>query len=209
MISDLYNKHPGSIIDIIGSGPSAVMYNGSVNPSIAVNGASLLGHKYSYFVCGDHNSYKRDWFSIKCSNIRVIARLVALFDYQLYPESINMKRFAVPAHEQSKVSDIRNPVKPHKVFSYRKYDAVRLSRCNNFLMYGGTISCCALQLAWIMGARKVRIYGCGFTHTNGHYFYNASSIGSIVRSQIETMQSVIDHLRSEIDIEIIGDSKLV
>lgn len=211
MISELYNRHQGCRVAVVGSGPTAGLFRGDCDISIAVNGAALLPHRFAYFMCGDPNSHLNDWFKADCADTRVIADLVATQDRQLYPDNMyyGLLRMAVPQHEHSKLGILPPPQSPHLIYTYRAFNGDRLAKTNTYLMYGGTISCCALQLAWVMGAAIVDIYGCPFTHGSGSYFYHSSYVGAVSGSQLRVMQEVIDRLRESININIIGRSKLV
>jgi len=211
MINKLANRHSGSTVAIIGSAPSVSMYGGGYGVDVAVNGAALLGRKFTYFLYGDKNSHNRSWFTVNCSQIRIGARIVASYDKILYPPDLypNLDRLSVPSHHQKKVLHIPNPIEPHLLFNYKWYKPNRLSLKNNFLMHCGTISCCACQLAYIMGASELHLYGCSFTHEHGSYFYNDKHKGSIRSTQIEVMDSLLGELiKKGIIIRIFGPTKL-
>ncbi len=212
MIKNLWDKHPGARIAVVGSGPSADLYPGNAQISIGVNGAALLGPRYDYFLAGDHNAPAREWFNINCSNIRVIAELIATTDKQLYPDIAfpDLVRMAVPVHKRRDIPEVPRPVSPHITFKYRSFKDVLPASRFNFLMYRGTISCCALQLAWMMGAREVDLYGCNFTHKGGSYFYKSEFKGRVVETQYQVMQAMINQLRDNgLLINIHGSSRLV
>lgn len=207
MISALFDKHSGSAIDIVASGPSASAYRRQ-GPSIAVNGGILAPGQFDYFMCGDHRSHNYDWFRCDNANVRVIAKLVASQDHVLYPVLDDDSRVALPYHLAGSLK-LPPPEPPHLIYDYKPFSLIRLNRRNRYLMFGGTISCCALQLAWIMGASSVNLYGCNFTHRhNNHYFYYSKQNGAVSQSQTSVMQSVIDKLRADMTINIIGESKL-
>ena len=82
----------------------------------------------------------------------------------------------------------------------------------NFLMFGGTISCCAVQLAYIMGAKEIELYGCNFHHSRrSHYFYSAGQgqIGRVRSSQRETMDKLLKEVRAKgVKVSIFGPTRL-
>ncbi len=210
MIESLHDIHKGSTISIVASGPSAVMYDGFGDIAIGVNGASLLGPTFDYYMCGDPYAHRHDWFSINCSKERVVAKVLASMDYQLYPEHIyDIERKSVTVLKQ-RALDLPDPVYPHKTFRYRSYKHDKLRLNNKFLLFGGTISCCALQLAWMMGADRVVLFGCNFRHSmSEHHFYDTKMPGRVVLTQVKTMQSVIDKMRTAgLVVSIIGKSAL-
>jgi len=209
MIHKLWDKHVDSTVAVIGSGPSATMYNGQGDISIAVNGAALLGRRFTYYMVGDSLSFSYDWFDIDCSDIRIIARIVAGKDYKLYPADMAVNRVAVQAHKQHIVSDLPDPVPPHLIYNYAAYDPKGLHKGMNSLMRGGTIACCAVQIAYLMGASKILLFGCPFTHSNGDYFYESSRIGSICMSQRATMDDVLAIIRrEEVAVSVYGPTTL-
>ena len=76
-------------------------------------------------------------------------------------------------------------------------------------MYGGTISCCAVQLAYMMGASRLKLFGCEFSHRDGNYFQKFSHVGSVSDRQYKTMQSMLRKIRDEgVKITAYGNSIL-
>jgi hypothetical protein len=212
MLHLLHNKHKGKSASIIASGPTAIKYDESTDISIAVNGAAFMEKQFDYFLCGDHNSHNFSWFKIQCSTVRVVSRLVASMDSQLYPKDFDeiLDRKAVPAHKQRQVGNLLCPIYPHVLFNYRWYKEGRLKPNSNFLMFGGTISCCAVQLAFLLGCSEIHLYGCGFNHRRGHYFYKSGEKpGRVVKTQFETMERCLKEVRSlGMKVYIHGKSKL-
>jgi hypothetical protein len=213
MLERLRNRHKGDTISIVASGPSAELFKrGDV--TIAVNGSAFLDYKFDYFLCGDKNAHSKDWFSVDCSYVRVIARIVASMDKILYPDNIfpKLERLAVPQHEQGKVKYLPNPIPPHITFKYRWYTEGRISRDIDYLMFSGTISCCAVQLAYIMGASAVELFGCNFHHSRRlHYFYDAADgqIGRVRPPQREVMDKSLKEVRSlGMKVSIFGPTRL-
>jgi hypothetical protein len=211
MIKSLYDIYKGSTIAIVGSGPTATEFIKKENEiAIGVNGAAKLGKLFDYFMCGDAQSSSFDWFNINCSRVRIIAKLTAAPDRILYPVELfpNIKRIAVQTIKQNSL-DLPLPVKPHLTFLYKWYSSDRLKRDMNYLMFGGTISCCAIQLAYVMGATKIVLYGCGFNNVGRHYFYYTNKPGSISDRQRGVMNTVINELKGRgVKFEIIGNTTL-
>jgi len=182
--------------------------------TIAVNGSAFLGHKFDYFLCGDKNAHTKDWFDVDCSYVRVIAKIVASMDKILYPAERfpDLERLAVPQHEQHRVKSLPDPVPPHITFRYRWYVEGRMTRDLDYLMFSGTISCCAVQLAYIMGAKAVELYGCNFHHgKRSHYFYDASvgQVGRVRPSQREIMDKLLKEVRGlGMKVTIFGPTRL-
>lgn len=214
MLDRLRRRHRGDIISIVASGPSADLFKKGADVTIGVNGAAFLKRKFDYFLCGDKNAHTKDWFTVECSYVRVIAKLVASMDEILFPPKKfpNLRRMAVPQHEQRKVRHVPEPVPPHLTFKYKWYAEGRLDEEMGFLMFGGTISCCAVQLSYIMGAREIELYGCDFHHNRrSHYFYDAGQgqIGRVRPSQRETMDRVLKEVREKgVKVSIFGPTRL-
>jgi hypothetical protein len=209
MIKALHGIHKGETIAVVGSGPTAIEFKNQ-HLSIGVNGAAKLGKRFDYFMCGDARSSAFDWFNIDCSRVRVIAKLTAAPDKILYPIDLfqDIKRTAVITAKQSSVK-LPPPVEPHLTFMYRWYKSDRLKSDMNYLMFGGTISCCAVQLAYLMGATKIVLYGCGFNSVGRHYFYHTPRPGSISASQRAVMNAVISEIRKRgVQFQIVGETTL-
>ncbi|MCK9558465.1 MAG: hypothetical protein M0R50_10550 [Candidatus Cloacimonetes bacterium] len=211
MIKLLHNIAKGATIAVVGSGPTATDFIHSKNDiSIGVNGAAKLGQKFDYFMCGDTRSSCFDWFNIDCSRVRVIAKLTAAPDKILYPIELfpDIKRIAVITAKQNTIK-LPRPVEPHLTFMYKWYRQERLKEDMNYLMFGGTISCCAVQLAYVMGASKIVLYGCNFTSVGRHYFYQTRKPGSISDSQRTVMNTVINEIKKRgVKFEIVGSTTL-
>ncbi len=211
MLDAIRGKHQGSSISIIASGPSAILFNGSGDVSIGVNGAAVLGRHYNYFLYGDHRSHQNDWFGVRCSDVRIGARIVASMDKIMYPESrfANIERIAVPAHKQYLASTVPEPIAPHLIFKYSTYKPKKVAYNQRSLLCGGTIAGCAVQLAFLMGARQIDLYGCDFTHEYGHYFYQANRTGYVARSQLSIMNQILAEVRDyNIRVRVHGRTKL-
>lgn len=166
--------------------------------SIAVNGALKLQRQFDYFVCGDCCAYRRDWFKLPNSRRRIIARLVASCDEILYPSTDypELRRRSVPQTKWREVEGLPEPKWPHLLFTYKWFKPNRLSRSMNFLMFGATIAGCAVQLAYLMGATTILLWGCQFDHSAGHYFYKCSKPGMVARGQLETMELLLGEIRA-------------
>ena len=197
MLKQLFQSAPDSKIAIIGSGPSAVQFDGNCDISIAVNGAAMLPTKFDYFMYGDRQAPERSWSQPDCASRRVVAHHVAATDRLLYPEVDfpDLERTARP--QSANQTLLPPPAHPHLYFQYRPFDVDQISRQNNFLMYGGTISCCAVQLAYMMGASRLELFGCEFSHRDGNYFQKFSHVGSVSDRQYQAMQSTLKKIRDE------------
>jgi hypothetical protein len=89
LVTELKDRFKGSKLAVLGSGPSLSSFNGGYDCAIAVNGAAFLDYKYDYFMCGDFQSSRRDWFlsSRRMDATRIIANFIAPFDPIVVPET--------------------------------------------------------------------------------------------------------------------------
>lgn len=200
MLKHLYNTISGPI-SVVGSAPSASRFHGS-DYSIAVNGAALLPHKFNIFMCGDKSSSSRSWFYAAKSSKRVIADIIAAQDIYLYPDANAVK----DVHH----SKLPKPSVPHEIYSYKPYRPNIVKTKPDYLMYGGTISCCAAQLSYYLGASTIKLFGCEFSKERAnHYFYKDAHTGNIFDSMRLTMDKVLQEIRDHgVRIEIIGRTYL-
>jgi len=187
-----------------------MLYSGS-ECSIAVNGAALLPYKFNYFMCGDSRSHLRRWFDIDCSEVRIVAELIATLDYKLYPGVYNglIDRRSYGVTQQLSIPKLPDPVIPHLTYKYRSYKTGIMKNYTTKLMYRATISGCAAQLAFYMGCRVLRLYGCSFINDKQHYFYEDDHSGKIYQSMVINMDKILTELRQlGVRIEVFGKSKL-
>ena len=208
MLERLRLRHHGATIAIVGSASTATLYDPSDSDiSIGVNGAALLGHRFDYFACADRMAPERDWFAVNCAPCRVIARAIASCDRQLYPDRFDIflpHREAFAFEDQDKAM-LPEPVPPHCIYTMLPVNDANFSalaeREASGLMAHATITGQAVQLAWLLGAAHLRLYGCRFsTETSGrpfHYFYRAepSQTGQISARQRDTMDRYLALLR--------------
>lgn len=210
MIGLLRNIYEDATVGVVGSGPSANNFvKDGLDFTIAVNGAAKLNHHFDYFLCGDPSSSKCDWFKIDCAKVRVIAKLTAGLDEKLYPPKLfpNLCRVAVSVTKQHDVK-LPCPLWPHLTFIYERYRAKKINKDVDYLMFGGTISCCAVQLAYIMGASKIVLFGCEFSYAK-QYFYKSNRPGTISDSQRNIMCEVINILKNKgVKFKAMGDTTL-
>lgn len=223
MISELHDRHRGRSVAIVGSSPSATLFTPQIcDISIGLNGSALLGYRFDYFMCSDPDSHKRDWFYVDCSVSRVIAASIASMDFFLYPEALSHTLRQRVAAGWSDQYAIRLPVprKPH-FFYYRRLPTK--SGLDNFkakrtdvLMVRGTVAGEAVQLAYLMGASSITLFGCSFSRessgTDRHYFYESDQdqIGEIKRFQLESMNLYLSVVRSQgVRVVIVGPTELI
>jgi hypothetical protein len=195
-IAALKNRHCGSSIAVLGSGPSLARYTGDCDAAIAVNGAAASDRDYQYFVCGDRRSPERAWFlsSQARGATRIVASFVAPYDPVLYPDADVRRRLqadlAVHRQRWSRFGKgfvfgyrpAEVPVGAHAWFRYgrsvsprsvRRLGRVPPGDSPRFLR-GASIAGIALQLAAYMGAGEVRLFGVDFDNFDGHTYLDPS-----------------------------------
>ena len=225
MISGFRDLYKNSTIAILGSGPSIGLYSEKEDIAISVNGASLLtGKKYNFFLAGDVRAPERKWWlaSKGLENVvRVVSSYIAPFDPILYPDedvrNSILKKYNSFVELDPYINFVPEhiPERPNAFFrfgGFGKEYVERISRKQDLLYWGGTISSIALQFSIILGGEDIHLYGCGLdNHTgkNYHYPVHDNERGGIENEQVEIMQATIDKIRGmKISISIHGESRI-
>lgn len=117
--------------------------------------------------------------------------------YYLLPTHPFLEEFErnLPTHEP-----------PHIILKYRSVNEV-LSRGQIRLNVEGTSSHMALQVAYIMGAKEIHLYGIEFSntpesgkiHRAGNYFYQPqpNELGMTLDTQLQTMDNTIKRINEQ------------
>lgn len=178
--------HNGAKIAVLGSSPTLGLYKGEEDISIAVNGAVLFldnSSKIDYFMCGDKESYKRRWFlsSKEFDATRIVSSFVLPYDKIIIPnpqerktlqEKLN-KFYEDGGHHIDFTLDNYILNSRHGFFYYSRPWNQKISRRQNKLSKSSTIAGVASQMAFIMGASEIHLYGCSFSDVDGkHYCYD-------------------------------------
>ncbi|MFO0679419.1 MAG: hypothetical protein U0169_23030 [Polyangiaceae bacterium] len=188
MILERRGIHANATVAILGSGPSLVDYRGSESVAIAVNGGAFTDRPYTYFVCGDRNAPGMPWFheSERRGIPRIVSSFVAVRDPVLYPRA----RTRLALRLELAVHSLRpgayhsfepstRPVAPHAWFRYREAafpesdDEIFRSVEDGRFLHGATIAGVALQMAWLFGASRIRLYGVGLDNDTGDRYAHA------------------------------------
>ena len=223
MIQQLYNRHQGRTIAIVASGPTATAFNPHDSDySIGVNGAALLAHRglrLDYFLCGSQHAPRRPWFTVDCASTRIICVRFALHDRSLYPDALYpglIRRSYVD--DDIDTITLPPPVAPHLTYRYtREPTATFLTGRRPFdkVVIGGTIAAVAVQIAYLMGATCLKLYGCSFSrqtsHLPQHYFYRTAADhgGGIDDSQLAAMERTLAVVRQHgVEIQVVGATAL-
>lgn len=105
------------------------------------------------------------------------------------------------------------PAQPHAYFMLGGIEKLaNISRNQERLNHGPTISGLALQLAFIMGASEIHLYGCEFNNPDGSYYTYptpATGVPGIRESHITNMDTIIERvMQANIPVYVHGQSKL-
>ena len=184
--------HLDKTIAVLGSSPTINLYQGNEDVSIAVNGSVMcdsvrnIGRKIDYFMCGDRYSPDRQWFreSMEICDTRIIPTFIAPFDPIVLPDKSErsfLKRILEKDAGYERNGNIsfspefNNIQEPHGIFEYADLWEQEIGPNQRKLCRGGTISGVAAQMAMIMGAKEIHLYGCSFGKPGSnlnHYGYD-------------------------------------
>ncbi len=199
LLDSLRGKHRGQSVAVLGGGPSLGNFEGRQDVAIAVNGAALLPRRYDYFLCGDESAPKRSWFqaSAQWNATRVVSSFVAPWDPLLFPDSETRLRLqaALPLRRTStapfyEYEPNATVSPPHIWFQYEhppvsRFHDLPFDRNAGRFFHGATIAGAAVQLAAVMGAAEIHLFGCDFSNRTGlDYFLPTKEAGG-VSSQVQ------------------------
>jgi hypothetical protein len=100
---------------------------------------------------------------------------------------------------------------PHGIFDYADIWEEEIKPEQKKLCRGGTITGVAAQMAMIMGAKELHLYGCSFGDTgNGHYGYDhKGEPGGILNTHPVVMDYILSKIRDYgVDIYAHGPTNL-
>jgi hypothetical protein len=208
MLSQIMFKHADKTFAVLGSAPSVRNFTRHEEVAIGVNGASRLLKKGDYFLSMYKGAHHRSWFQNRPDGISCILRPhSALYSNKLFADE-KLRRTLVSHNEEfmnrhpeqtqyevtaggviryvSKeyepepnwLQEFPEPQAPHLVL--REVDkAGLLSKDIKKINPAGTSACTAIQIAFLMGASEIHLYGIEFSNYvdneqfNGkNYFYS-------------------------------------
>ena len=184
MLERIVDQASGATIAVVGSAPSARFFDpGKCDVSIG--------------------------FQVDCARTRIIAAQIASMDSFLYPPEFDDElpaRLALKRPFQ-RVMRLPQPRTPHLFYfvSLPTESCLRdlEQRKAKTLLAGATISGQAVQLAYLMGAARIDLYGCSFSESTSrkppHYFYRATpgQIGVVEKRQLEAMNRLLSVVRGQ------------
>jgi hypothetical protein len=233
MLDKIRNQYTGANIAILGSAPSVKRFQRNEDIVIGVNGAGQLLQPNDIFLSGDQSAHTRSWFLDLDARIQCILKPhAAIYSERFFPEKIREQfvsayeaymdanpervietelglRFTPSSDEviQSLFTHLPDPIDPHLVMPIKGSGSkpVPISRSHQAqINSGGTSSCLALQIANVMGAREIHLYGIEFSnditknkpYQGRNYFYNANpgETGMTSSSQRKFMDDIISQV---------------
>ncbi|MFA4982903.1 MAG: hypothetical protein WC588_01675 [Candidatus Micrarchaeia archaeon] len=205
MLAHVRNIHAGKSFAVLGSGPSVSLFQRKEDVVIGVNGAGQLLRSGDYLFSQDERACMRSWFTTLAPEVTcVLKATAAMRSERLYPDReireglIGIFESYVKSHpSEVRLNDdgfktIRpgNPVidafqelfpipkPPHMIVRFVNEQSI--SREMGSLIKKGTSACGAMQLAYVMGASEIHLYGVQFTndakgiptsYSGTNYFY--------------------------------------
>lgn len=179
--------HEGSSIAVLGSSPTLQLYKGNEDIAIAVNGA-LMGLRadlhVEYFMAGDKESHLRQWFlsSEEYAATRIVSSFVLPHDPVIIPDETERARLQrlLQEHIETNMHHIDFTLDDyvlnsrHGFFRYNRPWEQKISPNQEWFTKSSTISGVAAQMALVMGAKEIHLYGCSFGDVEGkHYSYDS------------------------------------
>jgi hypothetical protein len=213
MLATYRGAHAGAAVAVLGSGPTLEHFRGQQAVAIAVNGAALHDVGYRYFVCGDAASPWQAWFyaSQRYQARRLVASFVAPRDALLFPRRRTRLRLRLQRAPRSLAVRLgasmdllydyapcavpaaghgwfRYAAEPFPASSGALFDSLRAGR----VRHGASIGGVALQLAYVMGAASIHVYGCDMNNDAGGNYYRPGSQGRTTAEQRANFTRLID-----------------
>lgn len=241
-LNQLIEKYKGATIGVLGSGPSLREYAHMINSCdliIATNGSLRAlkpkEHKIDFFIYGDISAPKRQWFhdSTKFEGktrkrcTRILPNFLLPFDEIVLPDpkkryplkkAVKEFRDSLTYYDNYIHFDLlkteKIPLTNGLIFKYNdSIETLNLERKKNpSLTRGGTITGTASQLAYLMGAKKIILFGCGFNNLegSGNYSYDSKGeFGITTNLQKENMDKILSTLiKKGTSVECLGKTNL-
>ncbi len=227
MIDRLKNKHFGASIAVLGSAPSVKLFKVLEDVVIGVNGAGTMLKVGDYFLSSDQCAHSKSWFLDLDKKMTCILRAVsAIYSDRFYSDQ-TVRGNLIGVYEQYMrkhpecVSYLGNhpylavgktpwlvdfgkslpePKEPNLILRYLSKNE-KISREQKVLNSGATSAGLALQLANVMGASEIHLYGVEFSNfsedLNGNnYFYTSKQgeTGKTTKEQRIRMDEIIENL---------------
>jgi hypothetical protein len=228
MLDKMRGVHKGKSFAVLGSAPSLLdFFKRKEDIVIGVNGAGYVLKDGDYFLSGDELAYKRSWFLDLDEKVICILRPhSAIYSPRFYPDKDLRKKlieyyesffdkYAEKAVNKFGVKVLPPGIKevddfflnelpdcspPNMILKTVSMNEM-ISRDQKKINVGGTSACMALQLAYVMGAEEIHLYGVEFSndisgnnfYSAGNYFYDAKNneTGMTLPEQRDFMDEII------------------
>ena len=183
-----------------------------------MNGAAACAQPYQYFACGDLAAPQQAWFraSRRYGARRIVASYLAPYDDILFPWRRVRWRLRLERLPRGLRARIRRAAEPlydyapsaapapgHGWFRYAPgafpasaEDLLRRLRGGR-VVHGATIAGVAVQLAHVMGAAEIHLYGCSMDNDTGDNYALPGSTGRTTALQRDNFASLLDWLRTD------------
>jgi hypothetical protein len=164
VLAEIDGLHKGCSIAILGPGNSIEDYQGKEDVAIAMNSAILLDSKIDYFAAFDIHVPQLPYFTVKPEVTRLLGGTITMLcPYTWTDIPLKYRRRLVTMHMavgQAGIPSDYQPNAPHGYW-YFKYEVPRAPKQHTrSLTAYKTIFFPTLEIAYLMGAKQINIYGC-------------------------------------------------
>lgn len=233
MIERLKNTKKDQVIAIAASGPSVMEYDIHEHDYlIGVKMAGKLLKKGDLFLSADEKTHTRSWFKKLDPSLNKVMRAEsAIYLEEFYPNIkirnllcneyealrdrmpntiIELKdgyKKVYPGHNPYLDDFLENlpPCDTNHFMINRMVQGEPIGNNQKILNWGGTSSCVALQLAIIMGAREVHLYGVEFSNDKGNNYFNKldkNEAGYTTEGQKIFMDNIVYYTAKKLGIKV-------
>jgi hypothetical protein len=193
MLQEMRELYNGKSFAVLGSAPSLRLYSGNQDIAIGVNGAGKILTEQDIFLSMYKGTHFSSWFKELARGIRCILRPhSAMYSKRFFPsDDFRLKmieknerfmdshpnqvrheeleselvRYVSKEYEPRKdfLKDFPSPAEPH--FVIREIDTSSpVTKDITKINPAGTSSCTAMQIAYLMGASEIHLYGIEFSN---------------------------------------------
>src|SRR3989338_10292781 len=204
MVNSIRGKHAGISVAVLGSSTTLGLFKGEQPISIAVNGAAKVVASTYFVCADIRGSKRDWFYASPYTTTRIVSSYISPFDKLCFPSPDDRERlqrdlsdflyndyideeellhyiFTLMEDSISSNDCVYEsfrpeliPCPPHLYFDYTKSGKINVSKTQENIFRGGSVSGCALQIASIMSASEIHLYGCSFDNDSGrNYAYAA------------------------------------
>jgi hypothetical protein len=169
MLDRIIDKHPNSIIAVCGSGPTVTQFTHEEDFAIALNGAMMIKQPFEYFAAFDRRIKDKPYFHSKPHVTRLLGSNIAPCCKLCYPSNIDREITLGSTVLETNVT--REPDEPHCRWDFEfatetmNISTIRHKYKGKHILYSSnSIAGPGFQLAYLMGAKEIHLYGIGLMH---------------------------------------------